>query len=101
LLFLRLFVRMRCRGTTGPATRYRPCRVPVRWFLGPCQHHGRGGRRRVLATFGGTALLDRRTCDKCGRPRVFGRIQDSGAPFLGCARFPNCKNPRLLSGYTF
>jgi ssDNA-binding Zn-finger/Zn-ribbon topoisomerase 1 len=55
----------------------------------------------VICLFGGERLGRRRVCDKCGQPRVFGRLQDTGKPFLGCVRYPNCKNAKLLAGYRF
>jgi ssDNA-binding Zn-finger/Zn-ribbon topoisomerase 1 len=54
----------------------------------------------VISVLGGQALIRRRTCDKCGRPRIFARHLVSGRPFLGCSDFPVCKNSRFLGNYT-
>lgn len=75
------------------------CAKPVRGLFGRCLHHGRQPRRRVVALLGGPELLRRRTCDRCGRPRVFGRRSSDGTPFLGCSEFPRCVSPRYLDHY--
>ncbi len=79
---------------------FRGCSVWVTGFFGRCRYHGRGPENRVIARFGGQALISRRTCDRCGRPRVFNRFQDTGRAYLGCSRYPSCKNTRLLGNYT-
>lgn len=91
-----LAVPMQCQGVTSKAP-YRGCRKGVFGLLGQCRHHGRQARRRLIWLLGGSQLLQRQVCDKCGEPRVFGRLQDSGKPFLGCSRYPACKSPRLLT----
>lgn len=76
---------------------FRGCKAYVAGLLGRCSHHGRGPAVRLMATLGGQELMRRRTCDRCGQPRVFARHTDSGRAYLGCTGFPSCKNPRLLS----
>lgn len=89
---------MPCRSpiSTPP---FRGCRRRVVGLVGRCRNHGRRPGVRVICLFGGEQLGRRRVCDKCGQPQVFGRLQDTGKPFLGCVRYPNCKNAKLLAGY--
>jgi hypothetical protein len=79
---------------------FRGCRRWVTGIFGRCRDHGRGPQNRVIARFGGQALIRRRTCDRCGRPREFVRFSDTGRSYLGCSGWPACKNPRLLGNYT-
>jgi hypothetical protein len=94
-----LFGPMRCSAPIGTAP-FRPCRRPLKWLFGSCQHHGSRPGLRLVRRLGGSRLLTRRVCDKCGRSRVFLRMPD-GAPYLGCVGFPNCKDPRMLKDYRF
>lgn len=80
---------MQCAGVIAKSP-YRGCYKIVPGLFGRCRHHGFQPRRRVIRLLGGQKLLMRRACDRCGRPRVYGRHQDSGRPFLGCAGHPAC-----------
>jgi hypothetical protein len=91
---------MRCQGPTSKAP-FRGCRKSVYGFVGRCIYHGRRPGLRAMAMLGGRHLPGRRVCDKCGRSTVFGRVMDTGKPFLGCSGFPECKRPRWLNDYTF
>jgi ribosomal protein S27AE len=95
VLVLAFGVPVRCSHPTSKPP-FRGCKVHVAGFLGKCRHHGRAPGARVMATLGGQELMRRRTCDRCGQPRVFARHNDTGRAYLGCTGFPVCKNPRLL-----
>lgn len=82
-------VPMYCAGVISKPP-YRGCRKVVVGLFGRCYYHRFQPRRRFIQLLGGQKLLLRRVCDKCGRPRVFGRHQESGRPFLGCAGYPAC-----------
>jgi hypothetical protein len=91
---------MRCQGLISKPP-YRGCRKRVYGLVGNCRFHGRRAGLRLIAVFGGIDLPQRRVCERCGSPSMFCRASDTGKPFLGCSAFPNCKNPRWLSDYTF
>jgi ribosomal protein S27AE len=86
---------VRCNHPTSKPP-FRGCKWHVYGFLGKCPHHGRVPGVRLMASFGGRELMRRRTCDRCGQPRVFARHNDTGRAYLGCTRYPVCKNSRLL-----
>jgi hypothetical protein len=88
-------VPVRCAAPIGKPP-FRGCRLRVSGMFGKCRHHGRRPDLRVMATFGGQGLIRRRTCDRCGQPRVFVRRRDNGRSFLGCTGFPVCQNSRYL-----
>jgi hypothetical protein len=98
LVALGLLLPMRCHGPISKPP-FRGCRTPVIGLLGRCRHHGRRPDVRLVCLLGGERLASRRVCDRCGRARVFGRLRDTGRPFLGCSQYPSCKNARLLAGY--
>jgi hypothetical protein len=87
---------MHCQGVIAKPP-FRGCRKIVVGLFGRCHYHGFQPGRRVILLLGGPRLPLRRVCDKCGQPRVFGRHQDSGRPFLGCAGFPACTRSIQLS----
>jgi hypothetical protein len=76
---------------------FRGCRKIVMGVFGRCYNHGFQPGRRVIRLLGGPKLPLRRVCDKCGQPRVFGRHQESGRPFLGCTGYPACMRAIQLS----
>jgi hypothetical protein len=80
---------------------FRGCAISVNGLLGRCRVHGRRAGYRMVVWLGGAKLAGRRICDKCGQRRVFGRLQDTGRAYLGCAGYPTCRNPRLLGSYRF
>ena len=96
VVLLPLVSPVRCQGVIARPP-FRGCRKVVVGLLGPCHNHGLQPGRRLVALFGGSALLQRRGCHSCGSPAVFARLADSGRPFLGCSRYPACKNPVLLT----
>jgi hypothetical protein len=100
LLAAAFIIPIRCHGPTSKRP-YPGCRRTVHGLLGACRYHGRKPKRRLLAILGGDRLTQRLVCDRCGQPTTFLRMKDTGAPYLGCAGYPNCKNPRLLKTYTF
>src|SRR5689334_3394918 len=93
-----LLVPMSCNAPISKPP-FRGCRTSVIGLFGICRHHGSRPGVRAVRLLGGRRLLTRRICDKCGQPRVFLRMQGDGSPYLGCAGFPNCKNPRMLRDY--
>jgi hypothetical protein len=88
---------MHCQGVISRPP-YRGCHKMVVGLLGYCRNHGFQPGRRVVRLAGGPKLPLRRVCHNCGQPRVFGRLQDTGKPFLGCTGYPACKSPRFLAG---
>jgi len=95
-----VFVPVSC---SAPISRppFRGCRRPVMGLFGFCRTHRSRPGVRLIRLLGGSHLLARRVCDKCGQSRVFLRMQGDGVPYLGCVGFPNCKNPRMLRDYRF
>lgn len=79
----------------------RGCQRRVSGLFGRCPYHGRHPHARMIRILGGKRLLRRRVCDRCGQPREFLRMKDTGAPYLGCIAYPTCKNPRVLKDYRF
>lgn len=91
-----LVIPMHCQAVIAKPP-FRGCRKIVMGVFGRCYNHGFQPGRRVIRLLGGPKLPLRRVCDKCGQPRVFGRHQDSGRPFLGCAGYPACIRAIQLS----
>ena len=100
LAALVLLIPIRCCSPISKRP-FRGCRIRVVGILGLCRSHGSRPGVRLICMLGGERLANRRICDQCGHARVFGRLQETGQPFLGCARYPTCKNPRKLAGYRF
>lgn len=88
-------VPMRCQGPIARSP-FRGCRNTVYGFLGHCRHHGFQPGRRLMAVAGGSRLLQRRTCPRCGEPRAFVRLRTTGKPFLGCSGYPACERRQWL-----
>ena len=100
LLVAGLLAPIRC---TAPISRppFRGCRRRVVGVLGICRDHGSRPGLRIIHLLGGTRLLSRRVCDRCGQSRVFLRMRSDGAPYLGCVGYPSCRNARMLKDYRF
>ena len=92
--------RLCCAPISKPP--FRGCRRRVIGLFGFCLDHGSRPGARLIRMLGGQRLLSRRVCDRCGQSRVFQRMHQDGAPYLGCVGFPTCKGPaKMLKGYRF